>query len=114
MDQLKELYSGEDQDSELEKLVDDKRGELERTKQARDQLKELYSGEDQEAYKKEFEELKKTYFKLIVEAGEMEQRLSELHGELNQAKVAVGNLQRKLYSFGVQPEGTSQWSVGVP
>merc|ERR1719318_1229768 len=90
-------------EEELREELCESREKVERAKVAREQLRELYMernrgkvGTGREASKEEFTRLKEEYFRSVVEAGKLEEKMGELKQEVVEANKSVNRLQKEL------------------
>eukprot|EP00092_Neocalanus_flemingeri_P026369 GFUD01028585.1.p1 GENE.GFUD01028585.1~~GFUD01028585.1.p1 ORF type:complete len:274 (+),score=136.09 GFUD01028585.1:57-878(+) len=110
-------------EDELRRELAESRQKVEGAKVAREQLRELYSERIKNkvttgrvASKEEFNRLREDYFRSVVQAGQLEERLGELKQEVVAANTSVARLQKELQAAtgGWQGQQGNPWQVGVP
>jgi len=99
------------------------RQKLENAKLAKEQLRQLYREKEiakeekgfVKASKEEFERMKEEYFRDVVEAGKLEEKMRDLKHEVREANKSVLRLQQDLQIVtGRYQENQNPWQVGVP
>merc|ERR1719508_736752 len=110
---------------ELKRKLSSSKEMVERAKKSREQLRELYSERSKEkmgtgrvtvADQEEFNRLREEYFRMVVQAGKLEEMLGELKQKVVSANTTVARLQKDLQATtgGWQWQQGSPWQVGVP